>query len=103
MISPTDRERKFIATLAALKADSGSHSPSLNTIQDRLPDLEIKVDACFLSNPYATDLFVDRLTTDLIDTGEMRKVLEFYPSQNHNVAGLLESAVSVDRATDLRL
>ena len=93
----TDRERHLIDVLAALKAESGSHSPSLYTLQDRLPGVRIDVDACFLSNPYATDLFISRLTSDLIDTGDLRKVLEFYPSQNHHVAALLEQALGVDR------
>src|SRR5436189_2706105 len=71
----SDRERDLLSTLRAIKAESGSHSPSLSTLLDRIPDLDIKVDACFLSNPYATDLFIDRLTSDLLETGELRRVL----------------------------
>jgi histidinol-phosphate/aromatic aminotransferase/cobyric acid decarboxylase-like protein len=93
----TDRESDLLATWNAIKAESGSHSPSPYTLRDRLPDLQVKVDACFLSNPYATDLFIQRLTTDLLETGELRKVLEFYPSQNNHVASLLEDAVGVDK------
>jgi histidinol-phosphate/aromatic aminotransferase/cobyric acid decarboxylase-like protein len=93
----TDREQNILHTLHALKAESGSHSPSLYTLQDRLPDLSIRVDACFLSNPYATDLFIERLTSDLLATGELRKVLEFYPSQNSHVAALLERTINVGR------
>jgi histidinol-phosphate/aromatic aminotransferase/cobyric acid decarboxylase-like protein len=93
----SDRERELLEGLRALKAESGSHSPSFYTLQERIPGLEIKVDACFLSNPYATDLFVERLSSDLIETGELRRVLEFYPSQNHHVAEQLERAVGVDR------
>ena len=52
-----------------------------------MPGLKITVDACFLSNPYATDLFIGHLTTDLIETGAMRKVLESYPSPNRHIAG----------------
>jgi histidinol-phosphate/aromatic aminotransferase/cobyric acid decarboxylase-like protein len=94
----TRREHELLDTINKLKAESGSHSPSLNTLRDRIPDLEIKVDACFLSNPYATDLFIDRLTSDLLETGELRRVLELYPSQNHHVAALLEGSVKVDRS-----
>jgi histidinol-phosphate/aromatic aminotransferase/cobyric acid decarboxylase-like protein len=93
----TDRESDLLATWNAIKAESGSHSPSPYTLRDRLPDLQVKVDACFLSNPYATDLFIQRLTTDLLETEELRKVLEFYPSQNNHVASLLEDAVGVDK------
>jgi histidinol-phosphate/aromatic aminotransferase/cobyric acid decarboxylase-like protein len=92
----TTREKRLLETLNELKAEAGSHSPSFYTLQDRIPDLTIKVDACFLSNPYATDLFIERLTSDLLETGEIRKVLEFYPSQNHDVAAVLQRAVDVD-------
>jgi histidinol-phosphate/aromatic aminotransferase/cobyric acid decarboxylase-like protein len=93
----TEYEEQFISILSSIKAESGSHSPSLYTLKDRIPGLEIKVDACFLSNPYATDLFIARLQSDLIATGELRDVLEFYPSQNHHVAAVLEQVVGVDR------
>ena len=75
--------------LAKLKAEAGSHSPSLLTLREQLPDLEIGVDACFISNPYATKLFLDHLQRELIDTGAIRDVLEFYPSQNQIIASLL--------------
>ena len=52
----TDQEAPLAAQLVALKAAAGSHSPSLLTIREELPDLEITVDACFISNPYATQL-----------------------------------------------
>jgi histidinol-phosphate/aromatic aminotransferase/cobyric acid decarboxylase-like protein len=93
----TEREAAMLETLRQIKAESGSHSPSLFTLHDRIPDLEIKVDACFLSNPYATDLFIERLTADLLETGELRKVLESYPSPNAHVASLLEPTVNVGR------
>lgn len=86
-----------MAIFRTLKEEAGTHSPSLYTLQDRLPEVEIKVDACFLSNPYATDLFISRLKSDLVDTGDLRKVLEFYPSQNHHVASLLEQPLGIDR------
>lgn len=94
----SDREREVLRILAEAKAESGSHSPSLNTLGDRIPGLKVNVDACFLSNPYATDLFIDRLTTDLIETGSMRKVLESYPSPNRQIAELLEPTLAVDRS-----
>lgn len=90
-------ERELAGRLAALKGESGSHSPSLATIEERIPELTIRVDACFLSNPYATDLFVERMTSDLVDTGKLRKVLEFYPSQNPHVALQLEPIIGVPR------
>jgi histidinol-phosphate/aromatic aminotransferase/cobyric acid decarboxylase-like protein len=92
----SEREQRLLTALEEINAESGSHSPSRFTLQDRVPELDIEVDACFLSNPYATDLFIERLESDLLKTGELREVLEFYPSQNHHVASLLAPTVGVD-------
>lgn len=77
--------RKF----ALLKEASGTHSPSIDTIRRDIPELRIAVDACFLSNPYATDLFLERLERELLHTGRLRDVLEFYPPQNYGAAGYI--------------
>lgn len=84
--------KKFIQ----LKENSGSHSPSINTILKEIPEIKMKVDACFLSNPYATKLFLDYLHKDLIKTGEINRVLEFYPSQNHIIAKSISKSINVD-------
>ena len=59
------------------------------TIKNEIKEINIKIDACFLSNPYATDLFIDYLKKDLIDTNKLRDVLEFYPSQNSAISDFL--------------
>jgi histidinol-phosphate/aromatic aminotransferase/cobyric acid decarboxylase-like protein len=92
----SEDEARTLSILNQIQAEAGSHSPSRFTLQDRVPSLEIKIDACFLSNPYATDLFIDRLTVDLLETGEIRELLEFYPSQNQHIASLLAPTVGVD-------
>lgn len=79
-----------------LKAQSGTHSPSIATLKAKLPNLEIKVDACFLSNPYATDLFFKHMKHDLIDKDKFRDYLEFYPSQNQVIAGRLAKALNIE-------
>jgi histidinol-phosphate/aromatic aminotransferase/cobyric acid decarboxylase-like protein len=89
-------EKELLAAFNEVNEESGSHSPSRFTLEDRVPGLEIRIDACFLSNPYATDLFIDRLTADLVRTGELRELLEFYPSQNHHVASMLAPTVGVE-------
>ncbi len=91
------RERRLLVALEEVNSESGTHSPSRFTLGDRIPELEIHVDACFLSNPYATDLFIERLQSDLLATGDLRKVLEFYPSQNHHIASLLAPTLNVDK------
>ena len=69
-----------------LKNNSGSHSPSLNSIMDSMGIDKLQIDACFLSNPYATDLFEEFLKKDLTDTGKLRGYLEFYPPQVKEIA-----------------
>lgn len=78
-----------------LKLESGSHSPSINTIRERLPNLKFKVDACFLSNPYATNLFMEYFQTEVVNTGKLREILEFYPSQMGVIARKLGKALGV--------
>jgi histidinol-phosphate/aromatic aminotransferase/cobyric acid decarboxylase-like protein len=78
-----------------LKQGSGTHSPSIATIRRDIPELRIEVDACFLSNPYATDLFMERLDRDLIATGRLRDVLEFYPPQNYDAAGYISQVSGI--------
>ncbi len=79
-----------------LKNESGTHSPSIDTILQECPELKIEVDACFLSNPYATDLFMKFLHKDLIDNNKLRDVLEFYPPQNSEIAKHISKAINVD-------
>ena len=59
--------------LKLLKSESGSHSPSIETMLNEIPELKIKVDACFLSNPYATDLFMQKID-ELYGSKKMRDI-----------------------------
>lgn len=79
-----------------LKSKSGTHSPSIITILEEIPELKVKIDACFLSNPYATELFLEYFNKELLETKEIQRILEFYPSQNHVIAGLIGKHLSVD-------
>jgi histidinol-phosphate/aromatic aminotransferase/cobyric acid decarboxylase-like protein len=85
----------IILKYAELKKQSGSHSPSLSSIKEKIPELQIKVDACFLSNPYATDLFLEYFKTEMIDTGDINALLEFYPSQNKVIANYVETQLNI--------
>lgn len=84
----------MIEKFRQLKQVSGSHSPSLNTIKDSFPELKIDVDACFLSNPYATELFLTYFKKRLLHTGEINKLIEFYPSQNKIISGYIGEAIN---------
>jgi histidinol-phosphate/aromatic aminotransferase/cobyric acid decarboxylase-like protein len=70
-----------------LKNQNGTHSPSINSIIENIPEIKCKIDACFLSNPYATDLFMNYIQKDLIsDQNTFKKYLEYYPQQNSFIA-----------------
>jgi histidinol-phosphate/aromatic aminotransferase/cobyric acid decarboxylase-like protein len=89
------RECALAERIKLLKRQAGSHSPSAPTLAKLIPELRLRVDACFLSNPYATDLFLEYLSREVIRTGKLRRLLEFYPSQNRVIAGKLSGAVGV--------
>lgn len=97
MIKLTQEEQKIASKIRQLKESAGSHSPSIFTIAEKLPELDIKVDACFLSNPYATDLFFKYLRKELVETGRLRDVLEFYPSQNDIIADVIGQSININK------
>ena len=92
-------ERDLIARLDRLSKEAGSHSPSLATMQEALPDIEVQIDACYLSNPLATDLFWSHFNSDSSDDPRFfKRMLEAYPSQNRIIAERLAPAIGVDAA-----
>ncbi|MCF8106037.1 MAG: histidinol-phosphate aminotransferase family protein [Desulfohalobiaceae bacterium] len=93
----SSKEREIVQSIQELSDQAGTHSPSISTITEKIPELNIEVDACFLSNPYATDLFSRQMHEDLIQSGRLREVLEFYPSQNQVVAEHLAGYLNVPK------
>jgi histidinol-phosphate/aromatic aminotransferase/cobyric acid decarboxylase-like protein len=89
-------KQDIIEKIKQLKALSGTHSPSIDTLLKECNDLVIDIDACFLSNPYATDLFMDYLNRDLISNNKLRNVLEYYPPQNRDVAKIISKVINVE-------
>ena len=87
-------EEKFLD----MKKVSGTHSPSIITILEKIPEINIRVDACFLSNPYATELFIKYFTKELLETKNLRRILEFYPSQNSIIAHCIGEHLKIDPA-----
>ncbi|MBP6730892.1 MAG: histidinol-phosphate aminotransferase family protein [Chitinophagales bacterium] len=96
MIELNTEEKELAEKFSELKNQAGSHSPSIFTFKQKLPELNIAIDACFLSNPYATDLFLEYFTREVMNTGKIRELLEFYPSQNQVIAELLGEFLKVD-------
>jgi len=88
-------QEEIYNNILKLKSKSGTHSPSIANIKEHIPDLKFKVDACFLSNPYATDLFISYLDKEIIQTNKFRDLLEFYPSQMGVIANKLSSVLDV--------
>ena len=95
MLILTKKEQVIANAINDLKSQSGSHSPSVFTLFEKIPSLQRKIDACFLSNPYATDLLVNYLNKDLIKTDKLREIIEFYPSQNQVIAEKLSSRLQI--------
>jgi histidinol-phosphate/aromatic aminotransferase/cobyric acid decarboxylase-like protein len=48
-----------------------------------------------LSNPYATDLFLEYFNNEILKTNKIRDLLEFYPSQNGVIAELLANFLNI--------
>jgi histidinol-phosphate/aromatic aminotransferase/cobyric acid decarboxylase-like protein len=94
-ISPN--ERALLAQLEQVSAGSGSHSPSLPTLQQAIPEIEVNIDACYLSNPLATDLFWSHFNADVLaDPQLFSRIIEAYPSQNRAIAERLSQAIGID-------
>ncbi len=96
MLTLTKSEQAISDTIKRLKEQSGSHSPSVFTLLAQIPSVHMAIDACFLSNPYATELFLRHLELDLIKTNRLKEILEFYPSQNRAIANLLAQSLHID-------
>jgi histidinol-phosphate/aromatic aminotransferase/cobyric acid decarboxylase-like protein len=91
-LAPRPDERGVAMALRRLKAGSGSHSPSVAELERALPGL-VQVDACFLSNPYATDAVMTRLRA--IAPTLLERMVSHYPSQGGSIASLLAPYIGV--------
>ena len=92
-------KQSIIGKIKLLKEESGTHSPSIESVLSDCPEITIDVDACFLSNPYATELFMDYFKKDVIDNKKLRNYIEFYPPQNRHIAKVISSIIDVDPNT----
>jgi histidinol-phosphate/aromatic aminotransferase/cobyric acid decarboxylase-like protein len=93
------REQALVERIKRLKKEAGSHSPSAWTLAKLIPELRLKVDACFLSNPYATNLFLMHLHREVIRPRKLRALLELYPSQNRVIAAKLGRVLDLEPET----
>lgn len=71
-----------------LKTTSGLHSPSVSEI--KALGIDIKVDSCFLCNPYAFDLFME-----YFNQSELSEYVKYYPPQNTILAKEFSEALNL--------
>ena len=81
--------------LDLLKSLSGSHSPSIAQLARTFPQTNIHVDACFIVNPYATDLFLEWFNRELRDQDALYQMLRCYPSQNRELTTVVADRIGV--------
>ena len=81
MLILNDKEAAFYQRFLQLKSEAGNHSPSIYRLLSEFPEVSIKVDACFLCNPYAFDIFMQKL-----NEVDLEPYVKFYPPQNEEVA-----------------
>ncbi|MDG0865599.1 aminotransferase class I/II-fold pyridoxal phosphate-dependent enzyme [Candidatus Lucifugimonas marina] len=66
-------------------------------MQQAIPEIKVDIDACYLSNPLATDLFWSYFNADVLADPELfKRMLEAYPSQNSAIAERLSSAIGAN-------
>ena len=90
--APVGDENTIAESLRRMKAASGSHSPSVSEIERALPGV-VQIDACFLSNPYATDVAMRHLRA--IAPRALERMVSHYPPQSASLAELVAATVGV--------
>lgn len=73
-----------------LKKSAGLHSPSIFELRDGL-GIDIKVDACFLCNPYAFDLFIENYKKN-----NLNDYIKYYPPQNKSLSKVLSKFLGIN-------
>ncbi|MEO5378155.1 MAG: aminotransferase class I/II-fold pyridoxal phosphate-dependent enzyme [Magnetococcus sp. DMHC-6] len=91
----TQQLQKNLEAFKQAYDQAGTHSPSLAKIRALFPDLQVHVDACFIGNPYATEIFEAHLRDELFASDRLYHVLRLYPSQNRGVAEVLAQRLRV--------
>lgn len=81
MLTLNEKESTFYHKFLELKAEAGNHSPSIYKLLKEFPTVSMTVDACFLCNPYAFNIFTNRLKEV-----DLTPYVKFYPPQNEEVA-----------------
>jgi histidinol-phosphate/aromatic aminotransferase/cobyric acid decarboxylase-like protein len=73
-----------------LKSKSGLHSPSVFELKNNL-GVDINVDACFLCNPYAFNLFLE-----YFKQRDITEYIKYYPPQNKILSEILSKNIDIN-------
>ena len=73
----------------------GSHPAGLDFIRQLVPPGKTLIDACFISNPEATRLFLKYLAP-LLEENSMLKALGSYPSENEELAQKISEVLGIE-------
>ncbi|NES20948.1 MAG: histidinol-phosphate aminotransferase family protein [Symploca sp. SIO3E6] len=95
MITLKTKQRIVAKAIKKQKESAGSHSPSILALANQFPNVKIKVDACFLSNPYASKLFFKCLQQDFKKQNKFQDLIQYYPSQNAIIAQLVAKHLDI--------
>ena len=87
--------RDILNQLVMLKQKAGNHSPSLVEISKIIGRDPVEIDACFLSNPYATKLIYESGILDQINNNFF-KLVESYPPNQSYILDLINKIDGVD-------
>lgn len=96
----TIKAQEIALTFKELKERSGSHSPSVDVLLEQ-SNTKLTIDACFLSNPYATQLFMDEFIDKYPTTKSLLHLIENYPPQNKDVAQKISKTIDIPQSNIL--
>ena len=89
------KNENLLNQLVLLKEKAGNHSPSLVEISKIIGRDPVEIDACFLSNPYATDLIYKSGILEEINKNFF-KMVESYPPNQSYILDLLNKIEGVN-------
>ena len=87
--------RKIKEKYLLIKKKCGSHSPGAAIIEKEIPEVKLTIDCCFLSNPYATEIFEKKLKAAISNETWLYGQIESYPAQNAQIAEYVSKAIGI--------
>ena len=90
-----NRKNNIVNKLVKLKHGSGSHSPSVKEIETIAGRKLIEIDACFLSNPYASKLLFNSNLSENINENLFR-ILESYPPNQDYILEMIKKIEGIN-------